>query len=61
VDRKRKPADQEPGTDKPLGRDERVSFYPMKGEDVLRKLLRTPPPGRIRDKDGRAEDAEGKD
>jgi hypothetical protein len=29
---------------RPLGRDERVSFYPMRPEDVLRKLLRTPPP-----------------
>jgi hypothetical protein len=26
-----------------LGRDERVSFYPMEPEDVLRKLLRTRP------------------
>ena len=37
-----KDADEQPA-DKPLGRDERVSFYPMDPEDVLRKLLRTPP------------------
>ena len=43
---KKTPADG----DKRLGRDERVSFYPMKGDDVLRKLLRTPPPGRLQDK-----------
>ncbi|MFL6163547.1 MAG: hypothetical protein ACJ74U_15145 [Jatrophihabitantaceae bacterium] len=29
--------------DKPLGRDDRVSFHPMDPADVLRKLLRTPP------------------
>ena len=27
----------------PEERDERVSLHPRKGEDVLRKLLRTPP------------------
>lgn len=27
----------------PEERDERVSLYPRKGEDVLRKLLKTPP------------------
>ena len=48
---KKAPAD----ADKRLGRDERVSFYPMKGEDVLRKLLRTPPPGRVQDKPTRDE------
>lgn len=36
--------------DKPLGRDDRVSFYPMDPEDVLKKLLRTPPSGRVQDK-----------
>ena len=45
--------------DKPLGRDERVSFYPMKGDDVLRKLLRTPPPGRIQDKGKPTPDSKG--
>ena len=30
----------------PEERDERVSLYPRKGEDVLRKLLRTPPKGK---------------
>jgi len=40
----------EPTPDKPLGRDERVSFYPMDPEDVLKKLLRTPPSGRVQDK-----------
>ena len=44
---RRKSADR---PDKPLGRDERVSFHPMQPEDVLRKLLRTPPPGRVQDK-----------
>lgn len=39
---------------KPLGRDERVSFYPMDPEEVLRKLLRTPPIRR--DEDGPADD-----
>lgn len=29
--------------DKPLGMDERVSFYPMEPDEVLRRLLRTPP------------------
>lgn len=29
--------------DQPLGRDERVSFYPMEAEAVLRKLLRAAP------------------
>ena len=44
---KKAPADG----DKRLGRDERVSFYPMEPEDVLKKLLRTPPPsGRVQDK-----------
>ncbi len=27
----------------PEERDERVSLHPKKGQDVLRKLLRTPP------------------
>jgi hypothetical protein len=36
--------------EKPLGRDERVSFYPMKGDDVLRKLLRSPVTGRYQNK-----------
>ena len=36
---------------KPLGRDERVSFYPMEPEDLLKKLVRTPPTtGRIQGK-----------
>jgi hypothetical protein len=39
-----------PDGDKRLSRDERVSFYPMDPEDVLKKLLRTPPPGRVQDK-----------
>lgn len=29
----------------PEERDERVSLHPKKGEDVLRKLLNTPPKG----------------
>jgi hypothetical protein len=29
--------------EQPLGRDERVSFYPMDPEEVLRRLLNTPP------------------
>jgi hypothetical protein len=49
VDGDRKPADREPDkAEKPLGRDERVSFYPMDPEEVLRKLLRSsggPGPG----------------
>lgn len=44
MDRKRKLANEQPDeAEKPLGRDERVSFYPMDPADVLRKLLRTPP------------------
>jgi hypothetical protein len=38
-----KAPDEPSEADKPLGRDDRVSFYPMDPEDVLRKLLRTPP------------------
>jgi hypothetical protein len=30
-------------------RDERVSLHPRKGEEVLRKLLKTPPKDRERD------------
>lgn len=30
----------------PEERDERVSLHPRKGEDVLRKLLRTTPKGK---------------
>ncbi|MEO7259855.1 MAG: hypothetical protein ABI047_01070 [Jatrophihabitantaceae bacterium] len=50
MDSESKRADNPEAADKPLGRDERVSFYPMKPDDVLRKLLRTPPPGRVQDK-----------
>jgi len=47
----RKAAPRKNPDDKPLGRDERVSFYPMEPEDVLKKLLRTPPTtGRYQDK-----------
>lgn len=46
----RKAAPRQNPDDKPLGRDDRVSFYPMDPEDVLKKLLRTPPSGRIQDK-----------
>lgn len=58
MDRERKPADaepdatdyeaagQEPGSDEPLGMDERVSFYGVKPEEIMRRLLRTPPPER---------------
>ena len=43
--RRRAPAKQHDPTAEE--RDERVSLHPKKGEDVLRKLLRTPPrPGR---------------
>lgn len=50
----RKAAPRKNPDDKPLGRDERVSFYPMDPEDVLKKLLRTPPPsGRVQGKQTR--------
>jgi hypothetical protein len=44
-----RPDDDEQSADKPLGRDERVSFYPMDPEEVLKKLLRTPPVQRSED------------
>ncbi len=53
----RKAAPRQNPDDKPLGRDDRVSFYPMDPEDVLKKLLRTPPPsGRVQGKRGRTGD-----
>lgn len=33
----------------PEERDERVTLHPRKGEDVLRKLLKTPPKDREKD------------
>jgi hypothetical protein len=44
-DRKRKPAAKQHDPT-PEERDERVSLHPRKGEDVLRKLLRTTPKGK---------------
>jgi hypothetical protein len=41
--KKAKPPKQHDPT--PEERDERVSLYPKKGEDVLKKLLNTPPKG----------------
>jgi hypothetical protein len=40
--RKKAPVKQHDPT--PEERDERVSLHPRKGEDVLRKLLKNPPP-----------------
>ena len=40
--RKKEPVKQHDPT--PEERDERVSLHPRKGEDVLRKLLKSPPP-----------------
>jgi hypothetical protein len=44
-DAKRTPKQHDPT---PEERDERVSLHPRKAEDVLRKLLRTPPKERRR-------------
>lgn len=57
--RKAAPRNDPDRADQPLGRDERVSFYPMDPADVLRKLLRTPPAQG--DKSSQAEAAESKD
>lgn len=54
MDPERKPADtepaeaayesdgQEPDSEEPLGRDERVSLYPLSFEEVVRALQKTP-------------------
>lgn len=41
--RERKPADTEPDeVEEPLGRDERVSLWPLSFEEVVRALHKTP-------------------
>lgn len=42
MDRDRKPADEAPDDDKPLGRDDRVSAWPASFEDVVRAVYRSP-------------------